>query len=244
MKHTLVFDLSNLSYISIHSQQRNSVELNPAEVLVSMEAFLRQFYRYFMPDRVIFACDSHKYWRKEIFAEYKAHRPETALKQIVKQAIKEFKLKHAHLCMEITNFEADDIIYGITEHIEDKLTIVSSDGDFIQLISDRVRVYDPMRRDYKARPKHPAFDLFVKCIRGDKSDNIPSAYPHVTKKKLQAAFINEAVLAKLLETKLGDTTVGENYYRNRQLIDLSYLPDHLKLLLKDHIVGAHCEAII
>jgi 5'-3' exonuclease len=245
MQHTLVLDLSNLSYISVHYQQRNNQELTPELVLDSMTQFLRQLYRYFAPNKVIFACDSHYYWRKDIFQEYKAHRPETALKQVVKQAIKEFKQKNAHLCIELVGFEADDIIYGVSQYLPDsRITIVSSDGDFVQLISERVRVYDPMRRTYRPKPKHPEFELFVKCIRGDKSDNIPSAYPHVTKKKLQNAFANEAILEKLLQTKLGEVEVAELYYRNRQLIDLSYIPDHLKQQLKDHIEGICCEALV
>lgn len=244
MKHTLVFDLSNLSYISVHYQHKNQAELNAHHVLDSMQNFLRQLYRYFTPDKAIFACDSHQYWRKDIFDEYKSHRPETALKQVVKQAIKEFKQKHAHLCIELTGFEADDIIYGITEYVEGRVTIVSSDGDFVQLISERVRVYDPMKRQYRMRPKYPEFELFLKCIRGDKSDNIPSAYPHVTKKKLQSAFTNAAVLEKLLQTRVGESLVAELYYRNRQLIDLSYIPEHLKHKLKQHIEEKCCEATV
>ncbi|MDF2939912.1 MAG: hypothetical protein K0R66_554 [Gammaproteobacteria bacterium] len=244
MKHTLVYDLSNLSYISVYYQHKNKEALTSQQVFDSMLVFLRHLYRYFSPDRVIFACDNHEYWRKKIFPEYKSHRPETHLKQVVKAAIREFKQKNAHLCVELPGCEADDVIYGLTQYLPDQLTVVSSDGDFVQLISDRVRVYDPMQRQYKPRPRHPEFDLFVKCIRGDKSDNIPSAYPYVTKKKLQAAFLNEMVMEKMLQTKVGEILVAEHYYRNRQLIDMSYMPDQIKELLKNHIEGMFSEAVV
>ncbi|MDF2529521.1 MAG: hypothetical protein K0Q57_401 [Gammaproteobacteria bacterium] len=244
MKHTLVYDLSNLSYISVYYQHKNKDALTASQVFDSMVLFLRQLYRYFTPDRVVFACDNHEYWRKQLFAEYKSHRPETLLKQVVKEAIREFKQKNAHLCIELPGCEADDVIYGLTQYLPDKITVVSSDGDFVQLISEKVRVYDPMRRQYRPQPKHPEFELFMKCIRGDKSDNIPSAFPYVTKKKLQAAFLNESVMEKMLQTKVGEQLVADHYHRNRQLIDMAYIPDHIKNILKNHIEGMFSEALV
>ena len=42
--------------------------------------------------------------------------------------------------------EADDVIYVGTKHATDKTIIVSSDRDFRQLVSKRVKLYDPMKK--------------------------------------------------------------------------------------------------
>ena len=114
------------------------------------------------------------------------------------------------------NAEADDVIARwIALHPQDHHTIVSSDTDFVQLIAENVDQYNGITDelitlkgifDAKGRevidkktklPKtipDPKWLLFEKCMRGDTSDNVFSAFPGVrtkgTKNKvgLQEAF--------------------------------------------------------
>jgi 5'-3' exonuclease len=236
--HTLVFDLSNLAYISAGFQIKH-VEKHPhaAELIFQgSQQFMRDLYRQFAPDKVVFACDSDSYWRKEIFPEYKAQRPETPLKLAVRDAIAKFKAKNAHLCLELSGCEADDAIYGLTRHAPGKKTIVSSDGDFVQLVSEQVSVYDPRGRRFHKRMPNPDLGLFIKCMRGDVSDNIPSAYPRITEKRLIAAYHNDNIRELLFNTRHKDgRLVREAYEFNRQLIDLSLMPENLFLGLREHI---------
>ncbi len=228
MANALAFDLSNLMYIGAYLLGRG-IENHPTadqQIYQSCREMMRRYYRQFKPDKLVFACDSQSYWRRDLYPEYKGHRPFNLLKQQVRSAVALFKAEHTHLCVEVDGFEADDVIYALSQYSEyEELTIVSSDQDFIQLIGDKVRLFEPKYRQYRARPKKPALDLFIKCIRGDSSDNIPSAYPYVRTKQLQAAFHDQKRFDQLLNTTLRNgQTVRERYEFNRRLIDLSQIP--------------------
>lgn len=243
MSHTLVFDLSNLTYISAGFQIKN-VEKHPHAgelIFQAAQQFLRDLYRQFKPDKVIFACDSNEYWRKNLFPDYKAQRRDNALKFAVREAIDKFKTKNAHLCIEIPSCEADDVIYGLSCHLPGEKTIVSSDGDFLQLVSEQVALYCPRQRRFK-KSVNPELEMFIKCIRGDVSDNIPSAYPRVSEKRLIQAFHNGNLLEMLLNTRNKDgRLVREAYEFNRQLIDLRLIPAPIQEQLQERIT-AHIAA--
>ena len=245
MSSIVVYDLSNIAYICAY-QRRYDMQNNsdPKRIIVEQcVAYLKRLYRRFNPEKVICACDSTRYWRSTIFPEYKANRKDDQFKKWVKEAIKEFKLQYAHLCVEVDNCEADDIICAVTLHFTGKVTIISSDRDFVQLMSSRVSLYDPNKAEFRVKPKNAAMALFIKCMRGDKSDNIPSAYPYVSTKRLESAFKNEQSLAILMATKRDEgKTVYDHYQHNRQLIDLSCVPNALKCNLKQALVRCLVEA--
>jgi 5'-3' exonuclease len=161
--------------------------------------------------------------------------------------------------------EADDIIARwIHLHPQDHHTIVSSDTDFVQLIAPNVNqfngiqdelitlegVFDARGRevvDKKTKqPKRipdPEWLLFEKCMRGDASDNVFSAYPGVrvkgTKNKvgLMEAFEdrhargyawNNLMLQRWTDHDGQEHRVLDDYIRNKQLIDLTAQPDEVK----------------
>ena len=70
--------------------------------------------------------------------------------------------------------EADDIIGILSGLLEDneKLIIASSDTDFIQLMSNNVKIYNPIRKQYLESPVEPKDYVLYKSIIGDISDNI------------------------------------------------------------------------
>jgi len=161
--------------------------------------------------------------------------------------------------------EADDIIARwIALHPQDQHTIVSSDTDFVQLVAANVDQYngitdelitvkgifdakgnavkDKKTGQAKAVPD-PAWLLFEKCMRGDASDNVFSAYPGVrtkgTKNKvgLMEAFEdrhargyawNNLMLQRWTDHDGNEHRVLDDYTRNRQLIDLAAQPDEVK----------------
>ena len=234
IKHLLVFDLSNLCYIGANS--RSNSETTVEYYLDAAKEYLRSQYRYFKPDLLVFACDhEQEYWRKKIFPEYKSHRVDSELKQKIRQVIQNFKTENAHLCLEHPGCEADDVIYALCAFTDFRVTIVSSDGDFEQLVNERVRVFNPMQCQFRRVSDNLPFELFVKCIRGDKSDNIPAVMPMVTRKRLQEAFKNPDPMSILEQHYRIQPELRQHYERNRQLIDLSYLPEDLKAILIDKI---------
>ncbi len=168
--------------------------------------------------------------------------------------------------------EADDLIAGwIRNHPEAKHVIISTDSDFAQLISPTVSQYngvsdthithegyfdakgksiiDNKTQEPKEAP-NPEWLLFEKCMRGDTSDNIFSAYPGVrvkgTKNKvgLTEAFEdrgtkgwawNNLMLQRWVDHNGEEHRVLEDYERNRGLIDLNAQPDNIKEIINEVI---------
>ena len=98
------------------------------------------------------------------------------------------------------------------------------------------RVLDTKTKEPKAIPD-PQWLLFEKCIRGDSSDNVFSAYPKVRKNKLEEAFKdrqnkgfawNNLMLQRWVDHNGEEHRVLEDYERNRRLIDLTQQPDDIK----------------
>jgi len=155
--------------------------------------------------------------------------------------------------------EADDLIAGwIQSHPKAKHVIISTDSDFYQLIAPNVSQYngvqehhithegvfdkkgkmviDNKTKEPKAIPD-PKWLLFEKCIRGDSSDNVFSAYPKVRVNKLQEAFKdresqgfawNNLMLQRWVDHHGEEHRVKDDYERNRQLIDLAAQPSDIK----------------
>ena len=169
--------------------------------------------------------------------------------------------------------EADDFIARwIQNHPNDEHVIISSDSDFYQLLSETVTQYNGISNQHikidgivndKGKPVidkktkeqkqigDPEYLLFEKCVRGDTSDNIFSAYPGVRKKGtknkigIQEAFAdkdnkgfdwNNFMLQRWTDHDGVEHRVLEDYQRNRELIDLTAQPDNIKVALDEAIV--------
>ena len=162
------------------------------------------------------------------------------------------------------NSEADDLIaIWIQQHPSDNHVIISTDTDFYQLLSDNVKMYNGVTEethtiegvfDAKGFPARnskgiekpipdPEWLLFEKCIRGDKSDNIMSAYPGArvkgTKNKIGMidAYAdrhdmgfnwNSFMLHKWTDKDDNEVVVRDKYEANKILIDLTLQPDEIK----------------
>ena len=162
--------------------------------------------------------------------------------------------------------EADDLIAGfIASHPDDDHVIISTDSDFHQLIAPNVKQYNgvaetlttiegifdkkgKMVKDTKTGlPKdipNPEWILFEKCMRGDSSDNVFSAYPKVRKNKLEEAFKdrsnkgfawNNMMLQRWVDHNGEEHRVLDDYERNRQLIDLKAQPVDIKSAIQETI---------
>ena len=127
---------------------------------------------------------SGKTFRNEIYPEYKANRseaPEDLIPQfpVIRKATSAFSIP----AVELLGYEADDLIASYAEEAQKhnmKVTIVSSDKDLMQLVSENVSMLDTMKgRVFK---KEDVFDKFgvypekvidVQSLAGDSVDNIP-----------------------------------------------------------------------
>jgi 5'-3' exonuclease len=170
------------------------------------------------------------------------------------------------------NAEADDLIaQWIFVHPEDEHVILSSDTDFYQLLTDKVSQYNGITKEHitvngvwndngtpvidkKTQAQKvigdPEWLLFEKCIRGDSSDNIFSAYPGVRKKGsknkvgLLEAFAdkekkgfawNNLMLQRWSDQDEQEHRVLDDYERNKKLIDLTQAPKEIEEAIMDEI---------
>lgn len=168
--------------------------------------------------------------------------------------------------LQHSNLEADDLIAGwIQSHPDDEHVIVSSDSDFHQLLAENVKQYNGVADelhtiqgifDKKGKPvidkktkepkviPEPAWILFEKCMRGDPTDNVFSAYPGVRKTKLEEAFKdqsnkgfawNNLMLQRWSDHNGEEHRVLDDYLRNVTLVDLTAQPDDVKAQISECI---------
>lgn len=178
--------------------------------------------------------------------------------------------------LQHSELEADDLIAGwIQQHPDVEHVVVSTDTDFQQLIAPNVKLYNGVQEvttthegyfdkkgnhviDKKTKePKtvpDPQWLLFEKCMRGDTSDNVFSAYPGVRKKgtrnkvglleafedkDLKGYNWNNLMLQRWVDHNGEEHRVLDDYERNKVLIDLTAQPAEVK----EKIAGTIKESI-
>ena len=188
-------------------------------------------------------------FRNHLYDKYKANRPpmpEDLSVQI--PFIKKFVAASNFLLLEEQQVEADDIIASAVKKftaIGHKIIIVSGDKDLLQLVSDDVVMWDPMKdkvmdreaveKKYGVRSDQ-LLDLFA--LIGDSADNIPGV-PGVGPKTAQKLIADFNTLDGLYEnvddlkkSKMKEKIIEnrDQAYLSRQLIDLKYdvvIPEQL-----------------
>jgi 5'-3' exonuclease len=274
----LLIDTANMFFRARHGAHRASdswTKLGFALHITLTSA--NRVSREFAPDHVVFALEGRS-WRRDYYPPYKRNRSEarSAMTEEEQEEDRMFWEAYDHLTQylrEHTNCsvirhpeaEADDVIARwIDLHPNDEHIIVSSDTDFVQLVSPNVRQFNGITDelisldgvtniqgktviDRKTKqPKKtvdPEWLLFEKCMRGDASDNVFSAYPGVRVKGtrnrvgLQEAFAdrerqgyawNNLMLQRWTDHNGQEHRVLDDYTRNRLLIDLRQQPPEVK----------------
>src|SRR6516165_8597931 len=127
---------------------------------------------------------SEKTFRTEMYPEYKAHRPDPPddLRPqfpLIREAVRAFDLP----CIEMQGYEADDLIATYSRQACEAgatVTIVASDKDLMQLVSDCVVMYDTMKDRKIGRAEvmekfgvPPEKVIEVQALIGDSTDNVP-----------------------------------------------------------------------
>jgi len=176
--------------------------------------------------------------------------------------------------------EADDLIAGwIQNHTEDQHVILSTDTDFVQLIAPNVKQYNGVQNvtvthegyfddkgkavidkktgEIKPAP-NPKWLLFEKCMRGDPTDNVFSAYPGVRKKgtknkvglleafddKEQKGFNwNNLMLQRWTDHNGVEHRVIDKYNENVVLVDLTAQPADIRTELDTTVNSVEPKAI-
>jgi hypothetical protein len=194
---------------------------------------------------VVLCCDNRKYWRKEFFPFYKAGRKKTREKSdldwhLIFDMLAKFKVElkenFPYKVIDVEGAEADDIIGTLVpRHApHEKILILSSDGDFLQLqmYGDNVKQYNPSQKKY-VKSIDPLLELKEKIIRGDKGDGIPNIFSpsDCFVRELRQKPITQKVIEKYLAEHYGhweDEAARVGFSRNQALIDLRLIPGDIK----------------
>lgn len=284
MSHTYILvDTANVFFRARHVV-RGNLEDKVGMSIHTVLGSIRKAWRDFNGSHVIF-CLEGRSWRKDFYEPYKRQRSEARAAQSPKEqeedrvfweTFDQFKSfihdKTNCTVLHHPQLEADDLIAGwIQTHPNDQHIIISTDGDFAQLIAPNVKQYNGVMSittthegyfdekgkpvvDKKTKQVKPAPDpqwlLFEKCMRGDTSDNIFSAYPGVrekgTKNKvgLREAFNdrtskgwawNNMMLQRWTDHEGVEHRVLEDYNRNVILCDLTAQPENIRKLITEVI---------
>jgi DNA polymerase I len=168
---------------------------------------------------------SERTFRTEMYPDYKAHRPDPPddLRPqfpLIREAVRAFDIP----CLEQGGFEADDLIATYVRQARDAgavATIVSSDKDLMQLVTDGVVMFDSMRDRWIGIPEviekfgvPPEKVIEVQALIGDSTDNVPGV-PGIGV-KTAAQLIGEYGDLETLLTRAGEIKQEK---RRQSLID-------------------------
>src|SRR5438105_9142545 len=147
-------------------------------------------------------------FRNKLYPEYKAHRqpaPDDLIPQfaLIREAVRAFDLP----CLEQVGFEADDLIATYARQAGERgatTTIVSSDKDLMQLVTDKVVMYDTMKDRRIGIPEviekfgvPPEKVVEVQALAGDSTDNVPGV-PGIGVKTAAQLIVEYGDLEQLL----------------------------------------------
>ena len=211
---------------------------------------------------LVICCDGRKYWRRDVFQYYKAGRKKAreaseldwtlifdTLSEMRDDISKHFPWKVIH----IDRAEADDVIavmakwtqsngfvqQGLVEDPQ-KVLILSSDGDFIQLQKwANVSQYSPMQKKQIKATKKELYEKFITHVVKAGDDGIPNILSP------DDIFLQEGVRQKRISSQRLDDFLEKgfdacrndderrNWHRNLQLIDFEFIPEDVAQSIVD-----------
>lgn len=215
---------------------------------------------------IVIACDSKKYWRKQVFPYYKANRKKAREDSgfnwplifdtinLIKEELRTF---FPFKVIEVEGAEADDIIATLAEWSVDNdhkegslipepapLLVISGDHDFIQLQKySHVKQYSPMHKRFVKPEISPQAHILEHIIKGDKGDGVPNVLTP------DDAIVNgdrqRPISSKKMEqwindpaTMPTDVVFQKNFDRNKTLVDFESIPKDIKNQIINTFVNA------
>ncbi|PPR64543.1 MAG: DNA polymerase I [Alphaproteobacteria bacterium MarineAlpha4_Bin2] len=217
LKHLYLVDGSGFIFRAFHAiRPLNRPDGTPVNAVFGFTRMLMKLLRDTQADHIAVIFDAARHnFRNEIYPEYKGHRPDAPEELIpqfplIRKASEAFNLH----TIEIEGYEADDIIATYARQAVDAgahVTIVSSDKDLMQLVNDKIGMFDEMKNRRIGHDEvverfgvGPEKVVEVQALAGDSVDNVPGV-PGIGV-KTAAQLINqygdlETLLARAEEIK-------------------------------------------
>lgn len=217
-KRILILDAYNLIY-----RAKSGFTKGDNAIVFMFFRSLRALINNFKPDECYFVLEGMPKTNVENLVEYKANRPKQS-ESFRRQ--KNLIINTVSTLFPITvvrhpDYECDDIAANIARKEADKgneSIVISSDTDFIQILQWKtkgsIKLYNPVK---KKMIEPPEYDYVKwKCIRGDKTDNIPGI-PRFGDKKAEKFVKDENLYNTLIENK----EYQKILIRNKNLIEFA-----------------------
>lgn len=181
----------------------------------------------FKPEKVFFCLEGKNNFRYSVLKSYKANR---IIKMGSQKEVAVFQ-DQRDLIIDLLNylpitkaysetFEADDVIATLADNLKDEeIIIVSTDEDYWQLLNDKkenIKLFNPKLKTYVEAPDYHY--LVWKCLRGDKSDNIPGL---VSDERAMDLVKDPQALKDFLASDENKA----NFNLNKNLIELKIISD-------------------
>ncbi|AHN38145.1 DNA polymerase I [Helicobacter pylori] len=166
-------------YMGAKNKPLTNVKGFPTGLLTGLVGMVKKFYkdRKNMPF-IVFALESQtKTKRAEKLGEYKQNRKDAPKEMLLQIPIAlEWLQKMGFTCVEVSGFEADDVIASLATLSPYKTRIYSKDKDFNQLLSDKIVLFDG-KTEFLAKDCVEKYGILpsqftdYQGIVGDSSDN-------------------------------------------------------------------------
>ena len=185
-RHVFLVDGSGFIFRAFHAlPPMTRPDGTPVNAVYGFCNMLMKLLRDTDADHIAVIFDSaRKTFRNEIYPEYKAQRPPPPEElipqfQLCRDAVEAFNVP----AVDLPGYEADDLIATYTRQaraIDAEVTVVSSDKDLMQLVEDKVVLFDAMRnRELGLDAVQEKFGVGpdkvveVQALAGDSVDNVP-----------------------------------------------------------------------
>lgn len=193
-------------------------------------------------DTVILAKDTpnQRGWRKELFGGYKSNRAHNddnmceVFTYIYTVAVPQISEEYDFNIVSVEGVEADDVIATAVKRLYDQydITIVTNDHDFLQLINkyENLKIYNLQAKEIKQKYTDIELKHFTmwKVIKGDKSDAIPA----IDKKVGAKTAIKLALNQDLLQARLSNPEVRQQFELNKKLMDFDCIPKDMAEMIE------------
>ena len=248
----ILLDFNQIALSNIFIQKLNEENMIRHMILNSIRMYNKKYRDEY--GQMVICCDGMNTWRREYFPQYKANRKKgrdnddhdwDEIFRVLHTVREEIKQYLPYKVIHLEGCEADDIIGALTLETQEfgkdePIMIVSSDKDFIQLQKFKnVKQFSPMQKKLvKDKDGNPRTYLFNHIMRGDSGDGIPNVLSQ------DDTFISERNQTPLRQTRIDDwleksdnlrncmdDNTYRNYQRNKKLIDLTEIPEDIKLTI-------------
>lgn len=257
---TTCFDVNNLAMRNLFGQDVITYASGDKSKIVSVnydlmkfrifDSVYRSMFRVSGVREIVLAMDDRRSWRKLYWTKYKAQRKDKREKldldwdefyEHYETFLQDLQKHFPFKVIKVKDAEADDVIGAVVLNKPQDFYIISTDKDFLQLSSKRVRIYNPLK---KVLVDHPNPELFLvqECMKGQPKDNIyniktPLDWPEDKRKPGFGDKAFEKALAGAGGYKqfLIDNNLNERFEFNRNLMDFQRIPTEIqRRIMRDY----------